>query len=90
MGPGLKLPETTHAWAGAAAFVVALFLSLGWAFSMIAAALDDSVSDAGIQLLTGIGGVLAGAVAGYLGAAAALVWERRREKEAPPKRDQFP
>jgi hypothetical protein len=75
----VKAPQSTHGWAGATAFIVALFLSAGWAISMTAAALDDDVSDAGIQLLTGLGGVMAGAVAGYLGAAAALVWERRHE-----------
>jgi len=42
---------------------------------MVAAALDDDVSSAGIQLLAGLGGVLAGAVAGYLGAS---VWGRAR------------
>jgi hypothetical protein len=81
VGRRLKLPETTHGWAGATAFVVALFLAAGWAVSMVAAAFDNDVSDAGIQLLTGLGGVLAGAVAGYLGAAAALVWQRRHEKD---------
>jgi hypothetical protein len=35
------------------------------------------VSDAGIQLLTGLGGVLTGAVAGFLGAGAALIWQHR-------------
>ena len=63
-------------WAGAVAFVVALFVSAGWACAMVAAALDDDVSAAGIQLLSGLGGVLAGSVAGYLGASA--VWFRRR------------
>jgi len=72
----VRLPTTLSNWAGATAFVVALFLSVGWAVSMIAAALDDDVSDAGIQLLTGLGGVLAGSVAGYLGAGAALIWSR--------------
>jgi hypothetical protein len=61
--------------------VVALFVSLGWAASMVAAALDDNVSEAGIQLLTGLGGVLAGAVAGYLGAGAAFIWQRGRHLE---------
>ena len=77
----MKLPTTLSSWSGATGFVVAFFLSAGWAVSMVAAALDDSVSDAGIQLLTGLGGVLAGAVAGYLGAGAALIWTRRHERE---------
>jgi purine-cytosine permease-like protein len=77
----MKLPTTLNNWAGATGFVVALFLSAGWAAAMIAAALDDDVSDAGIQLLTGLGGVLAGAVAGYLGAGAALLWQTRHQDE---------
>jgi hypothetical protein len=79
----VQQPRTLSSWAGATAFVVALFLSIGWAAAMVAAALDDSVSDAGIQLLSGLGGVLAGAVAGYLGAGAALIWQRAHEKENP-------
>jgi membrane associated rhomboid family serine protease len=68
-------PPDRHDWAGAVAFVVALFVSAGWAAAMIAAALDDDVSAQGVQLLAALGGVLAGAVAGYLGAS---VWGRRR------------
>jgi hypothetical protein len=78
--PGVKSPRTLPSWVGATAFVVAAFVSAGWAVSMAAAAFDDSVSDAGIQLLTGLGGVLAGSVAGFLGAGAALIWQHRMEK----------
>jgi hypothetical protein len=77
----VRLPQTLHSWTGATAFVVALFLSMGWATAMVAAALDDDVSESGIQLLTGLGGVMAGAVAGYLGAAAALLWTRRNDDD---------
>ena len=77
----MKIPTTLSNWAGATAFVVALCLSAGWAVAMVAAALDDNVSEAGIQLLTGLGGVLAGAVAGYLGAGAALIWYKRNEDD---------
>ncbi len=73
----MRQPRTLPSWVGATAFVVALFVSAGWAVAMVAAALDDSVSDAGIQLLTGLGGVLAGATAGFLGAGAALIWQHR-------------
>jgi hypothetical protein len=55
---------------------------MGWAAAMFAAALDDSVSDAGIQLLSGLGGVLAGATAGFLGAGAALIWQHRIDPNA--------
>ena len=77
----MKQPRTLPSWVGATAFVVALFLSLGWAASMVAAALDDDVSDAGIQLLSGLGGVLAGATAGFLGAGAALIWQHRVDED---------
>jgi succinate-acetate transporter protein len=68
----VNLPHGRHDWAGAVAFVVGLFVSLGWACAMVAAALDDDVSSAGIQLLAGLGGVLAGSVAAYLGAATVM------------------
>jgi hypothetical protein len=70
-------PRTLPSWVGATAFIVALFVSAGWAAAMVAAALDDDVSAAGIQLLSALGGVLAGAVAGFLGAGAALIWQHR-------------
>lgn len=77
----MKQPRTLPSWVGATAFIVAFFVSAGWAVSMVAAAFDSSVSDAGIQLLTGIGGVLTGAVAGFLGAGAALIWQHRIGKQ---------
>lgn len=70
----MNLPHGTHDWAGAVAFVVGLFVSLGWACAMVAAALDDSVSSGGLQLLAALGGVLAGSVAAYLGAATIIRW----------------
>lgn len=79
----VKVPRPSDDWAGATAFVVAAFLAIGWAVSMIVVAIDDNVSEAGIQLLTGLGGVLAGAVAGYLGAGAALIWRRHKDDEPP-------
>jgi hypothetical protein len=72
----LNLPHGRHEWTGATAFVVGLFVSLGWAVAMGAAAFDSSVSDAGVQLLAGLGGVLTGAVAAYLGAGAVIRWRR--------------
>jgi hypothetical protein len=75
----MSAPTTLHGWVGATAFVVASFVAAGWAVAMVAAAIDDDVSAQGIQLLSALGGVLAGAVAGYLGAGAALIWTRRHE-----------
>ena len=51
----MRVPTTLSNWAGATAFVVAMFLSAGWAIAMVASALDDQVSEAGVQLLTGLG-----------------------------------
>ena len=72
-----KPPRTLSSWLGATAFIVALFVSAGWAFAMVAAALDNDVSNEGVQLLSGLGGILAGATAGFLGAGAALFWQRK-------------
>ena len=47
---------------------------------MVAAAVDDDVSESGIQLLSSLGGVLSGATAGFLGAGAALIWKERISK----------
>ena len=77
----MKLPHGRHDWTGAVAFVVALFVSIGWAAAMVAAAIDDDVSAQGVQLLAGLGGVLAGSVAAYLGAGAVLFWQRRTEPD---------
>jgi hypothetical protein len=82
----VKQPRTLPSWVGATAFVVAFFVSAGWAVSMAAAAFDDNVSEAGIQLLTGLGGVLTGAVAGFLGAGAALIWQHRIDRKDPDER----
>ena len=75
-------PRTLSGWVGATAFVVALFVSLGWAVAMGAAAFDTSVSNEGVQLLAGLGGVLTGAVAGFLGAASMLMFRRRVADDA--------
>jgi hypothetical protein len=77
----VRLPESRTSWTGATAFVVGLFVSLGWAVAMGAAAFDDNVSAQGVQLLAGLGGVLTGAVAAYLGAGAVMAWRRRLEDD---------
>jgi len=85
--PLRKLPpdalQSQRDWIGATAFVVALFVSAGWAAAMIAAALDDDVSAQGVQLLAGLGGVLAGSVAAFLGAGAFMYWRRERYQSDP-------
>lgn len=76
----MRLPQGRHDWTGAVAFVVALFVSVGWAAAMIAAAVDDDVSAQGVQLLAALGGVLAGSVAAYIGAGVVLRWHRRGDE----------
>lgn len=60
-------------WHGAVALVLAVCVGAGWAVALILASTPwtDTISDKGADLLTAIGGVLAGAVATYLGAAIA-------------------
>jgi hypothetical protein len=76
----VRLPRGRHDWTGAVAFIVALFVSAGWAAAMIAAALDDDVSAQGVQLLAALGGVLAGSVAAYIGAGVVLRWQRHGDE----------
>ena len=76
----MRLPQGRHDWTGAVAFVVALFVSIGWAAAMIAAAVDDDVSSQGVQLLAALGGVLAGSVAAYIGAGVVLRWQRHGDE----------
>ena len=76
----MRLPHGRHDWTGAVAFVVALFVSVGWAAAMIAAAVDDDVSAQGVQLLAALGGVLAGSVAAYIGAGVVLRWQRHGDE----------
>lgn len=54
---------------GLAAVILATALGIGWTSAIIIAALPitDPITDTGAGLLTGIGQVLAGAVATYLG-----------------------
>ena len=58
-------------WAGASAFVLAFGLSAGFATALIFAAspATTTITDAGVQLLSTIGGAMVGAVAAYLGVA---------------------
>jgi membrane associated rhomboid family serine protease len=73
----LKQPRTLPSWIGATAFIVAFFVAGGWAVAIVLSAIDHTTSEPAVQLLTGLGGVLSGAVAGFLGAGAALIWRDR-------------
>lgn len=85
--------RTLPSWVGATAFVVAFFTSAGWAVAMVVAAVDRGASEAATQLLTGLGGVLAGATAGFLGAGASLIWQHKidtTEEETELEQDHIP
>ena len=68
-------------WAGASAFVLAILVGGGWATALImsASARTPPISDNTGNLLTAIGGVLAGTIATYVGSA---VGERRARRQA--------
>jgi hypothetical protein len=59
-------------WPGATAFVLALTLGGGWCVGVILAGTPPSIravgTQNGIDMLTAVGGVLAGALATYVGA----------------------
>lgn len=77
-------------WAGRTAFVLAAFVAGGWATAIILAAtpLTDTISDAGANLLATVGGVLAGAVATYLGHQAGKNEEQNRSTTNQIEEDQ--
>jgi hypothetical protein len=56
-------------WPGRVALVLAAFVGGGWATALVLAATPwtDTISEQGANLLATVGGVLAGAVATYLG-----------------------
>jgi len=66
-----SVAEDAVRWAGRVAFIVASAVALGWAVSlvvyMVARLSGDPVGSDAATLLSTVGGVLAGAVATYLG-----------------------
>lgn len=74
-------------WAGRTAFVLAAFVAGGWATALVISATPwtDLISDTGANLLSTVGGVLAGAVATYLGHQAGTNETKTREPEHPPE-----
>jgi hypothetical protein len=69
-------------WPGRVAFTLAAFVAGGWAVALILASTPwtDTISETGANLLATVGGVLAGALATYLGGAA----ERARSNPDTP------
>jgi hypothetical protein len=69
-------------WHGLAALVLAVSLGGGYAAVLIISVVDDRhATGEGAQLLTNLGGILAGALAGWLGGAAA--GHQRRDDQDP-------
>lgn len=64
-----RRPAPRVDWAGACALIVATGLAVGWASAIVISATPwtDQISGEGAALLNGIGQVLAGALATYLG-----------------------
>lgn len=69
--------------AGWCAVILAIGLSVGWCASIVISATPwtDQISAEGASLLNGLGQVLAGALATYLGAHVAIDRRRRRREE---------
>jgi hypothetical protein len=66
-------------WAGASVFVLALCLGGGWATAIVfsASSRTPPITDTTKDLLSTIGGVLAGAITAYIGGVIALVLKDR-------------
>lgn len=77
-------------WAGRTAFVLAAFVAGGWATALVISATPwtDLISDTGANLLSTVGGVLAGAVATYLGHQAGKNEEQNRSTTNQIEEDQ--
>ena len=73
-------------WPGLIALVLALCLGGGWATALVMSASSRTppITDSTKDLLSSIGGVLAGAVTAYIGGTLALRQRRRDESPAPP------
>jgi hypothetical protein len=77
-------------WPGAVALVLACGLALGWGGSILLASTPwtESLTQHGADLLSGLGQVMAGALATYLGAQVGINAgrdsETRRESDAEP------
>jgi len=64
----VSVPRPPWSWPGAVALVLGASLGLGWAASLIVAAVHpEPTSEAGLSMLGALGQTIAGAVAAYLG-----------------------
>jgi len=75
-------------WPGIVAVILAFFVSGGWAMGIYLAATPPSVrsvgTSSGLDVLSTVGGVLAGAVATYVGATITQRRERKEDDDDPP------
>jgi hypothetical protein len=73
-------------WAGAAVVILACCIGGGWATAIVMAASSRTppITDTTADLLSAIGGVLAGAISAFVGGSVA---NRRHEKEETDDRD---
>ena len=73
-------------WAGAAVFVLAVCLGGGWATAIVFSASSRTpvTTDNTKDLLSSVGGILAGAITAYIGGIIALKRQDRQDDEPPP------
>lgn len=76
-------------WPGAVALVISVFVAGGWCAALVLSAspLTDTISEQGANLLSTVGGVLAGGVVTYLGS---QIPPRSPRDEPPSSTDQGP
>jgi hypothetical protein len=72
-------------WAGLAVLLIAFFLSAGWATALVMSASSRTppITDSTKDLLSSVGGVLAGVIAAYVGGVVGRRWEREHKDDEP-------
>lgn len=82
----VRWPPPPFSWPGIIGLVLALSLGLGWSVTLVIATLPSSPEPTpeGLELLNGIGQVLAGAVATYLGSSIMAQRDTRQETAVRP------
>ena len=76
-------PARRFSWAGASILVLTVFLGGGWATALIMSASSRTppITDSTKDLLTAIGGVLAGAITAYIGGYVAMMHEKNKRPD---------
>ena len=79
-------PRPGWSWAGAVVLVLAICLGGGWATALVmsASARTPPITDTVADLLSAIGGVLAGAISAYIGSQIAHRANNKKEEECSP------